>query len=112
MKPSVLIIDDSITVRMDLKESFDAAGFETTLCATIEAARDACRRQSFDLAILDVLLPDGDGLDFLQELKSSPVTAGRPRPAASGFVRRVHPTDGGRGRPPLMARKPVLHGVA
>ena len=78
MKPSVLIIDDSITVRMDLKESFDAAGFETTLCATIEAARDACRRRSFDLAILDVLLPDGDGLDFLQELKSSPATAGLP----------------------------------
>ncbi len=78
MKPNILIIDDSITVRMDLKESFDAAGFETTLCATIEAAREACQRRRFDLAILDVLLPDGDGLDFLQELKSAPATAGMP----------------------------------
>lgn len=78
MKPSLLIVDDSITVRMDLKESFEAAGFETTLCATIEAARGVCRRQSFDLAILDVLLPDGDGVALLQELKSAPATVGMP----------------------------------
>ncbi len=78
MKPSVVIIDDSITVRMDLKESFESAGFETTLCATIEAAREACQRKKFDLAILDVLLPDGDGLMLLQELKALPATADLP----------------------------------
>ncbi|MBI2510969.1 MAG: response regulator [Opitutae bacterium] len=78
MKPSVIIVDDSITVRMDLKESFDAAGFDTTLCATIEAARSACSRKTFDLAILDVLLPDGDGLELLQELKAAPATARMP----------------------------------
>ena len=78
MKPSVLIVDDSITVRMDLKETFEAAGFATTLCATIAAARRTCQEQSFNLVILDVLLPDGDGLGLLQEIKAAPATARLP----------------------------------
>ena len=78
MKPKVLVVDDSITVRMDLKESLEEAGFECFLCATAAAARDAAGRQSFDLAILDVLLPDADGVELLGELKSAPQTRGLP----------------------------------
>lgn len=78
MKPCVLIVDDSLTVRMDLKEAFEAAGFDTITCATVESARHACQQKPFDLAILDVLLPDGDGLTLLQEIKTMPATADRP----------------------------------
>lgn len=78
MKPIVLIVDDSLTVRMDLKEALEAAGFDTATSATLAAARHACRQQRFDLAILDVLLPDGDGLMLLQEIKRAPETAGLP----------------------------------
>lgn len=78
MKPCVLIVDDSLTVRMDLKEAMEAAGFDTITSATIAAARRVCQTQTFDLAILDVLLPDGDGLALLQEIKAAPDTAGRP----------------------------------
>ena len=31
MKHRILVLDDSLTVRMDLAEAFEAAGFETTL---------------------------------------------------------------------------------
>ena len=78
MKPRILIVDDSITVRMDLKEALEEAGFETALCATAAAARDLLERQGFDAVILDVLLPDADGIQFLKELKSSSATAGVP----------------------------------
>ncbi len=78
MKPSVLIVDDSLTVRMDLKEAFEAAGFETHTSATVAAARRAGQEKNFDLVILDVLLPDGDGLGLLQELKAAPPTAHVP----------------------------------
>ncbi len=78
MKPCVLIVDDSLTVRMDLKEAFEAAGFDTITAATVASARHACQQKNFDLAILDVLLPDGDGLELLQEIKAAPTTAGRP----------------------------------
>ena len=69
MKPRVLIVDDSLTVRMDLDESMAGAGFETTLCATAAEARAEAARGGFALAILDVLLPDGDGVELLAELK-------------------------------------------
>ena len=74
MKPEILIVDDSLTVRMDLGETFEAAGIATALCATIAEARALLKQRHFGLIILDVLLPDGDGIDYLCELKSNAVT--------------------------------------
>ena len=76
MKPNVLIVDDSLTVRMDLGEAFELTGFETTLCSTVAEARKALSTGSFSLIILDVLLPDGDGIDLLQEIRQTPASAG------------------------------------
>ncbi len=78
MTPAVLVVDDSLTVRMDLDEAFRNGGFATTLCATAAAARDALARSPFTLVVLDVLLPDADGIDFLKELKAAPGTAKVP----------------------------------
>ncbi|MGA2989854.1 MAG: response regulator [Candidatus Korobacteraceae bacterium] len=74
----VLIVDDSLTVRMDLKEAFENGGFEVTACSTLQAARAAFSNTAFAIVILDVLLPDGDGVEFLAELKSSEQTAHLP----------------------------------
>jgi DNA-binding response OmpR family regulator len=76
LKPNVLIVDDSLTVRMDLGEAFELTGFETTLCSTVAEARKALSTGSFSLIILDVLLPDGDGIDLLQEIRQTPASAG------------------------------------
>jgi len=78
MRPGILIVDDSITVRMHLDESFRNAGFTTTLCGTVAAARAALMGGGFALVVLDVLLPDADGIEFLKELKAIPGTAGIP----------------------------------
>lgn len=66
----ILIIDDSLTVRMDLDEAFRSAGLATRLCATATEARQALESRLPALIILDVLLPDGDGLDLLAEMRS------------------------------------------
>jgi two-component system NtrC family sensor kinase len=76
LKPSVLIVDDSLTVRMDLGEAFELTGFATMLCSTMAEARSALSTGSFSLIILDVLLPDGDGVDLLREIRQTPATAG------------------------------------
>ena len=78
MKPRVLIVDDSLTVRMDIGEALQSAGFDTVLCADLRSAREALAREGSVLIVLDILLPDGDGLDFLKELRSSPTTAQMP----------------------------------
>jgi two-component system NtrC family sensor kinase len=72
MTPTVLIVDDSLTVRMDLHEAFEADGFDSILCATGAEARAAFATGRFDAAVLDVLLPDADGLELLRDLRALP----------------------------------------
>ncbi len=72
MSHRVLIVDDSLTVRMDLHESFEADGFATVLCATGAEARVAFSQAEFQVAVLDVMLPDADGLELLTELLAMP----------------------------------------
>lgn len=72
MNQNVLIVDDSLTVRMDLAEAFRAAGFSPLLCATAADARAVLSRVPVSVIILDVLLPDGDGVDLLQEIRQTP----------------------------------------
>jgi len=74
----VLIVDDSLTVRMDLGEAFEAAGFAPTLAATATAARDALAQARFALIVLDVVLPDADGIELLGELRAVPATTATP----------------------------------
>ncbi|WP_309892667.1 response regulator [Archangium sp.] len=78
MKARVLIVDDSATVRADMRGVLSAAGFGTTLCESLSAARKALSEGEFDLIILDMLLPDGEGVDLLEELRQVPRTAHLP----------------------------------
>ena len=76
--PRVLVVDDSLTVRMDLCEAFAAAGFEPVPCATAREAEQALVRQPVDAIVLDVILPDGDGLELLAAWRNDPRTAAVP----------------------------------
>src|SRR3984957_8122830 len=73
---TVLIVDDSLAVRMDLKEAFEDAGFQTIVCASAAAARQAFADAAMSIAVLDVLLPDGNGVELLMELRASAGTSG------------------------------------
>jgi DNA-binding response OmpR family regulator len=75
MSKTVLILDDSLTVRMDLVEAFEAASFRTLASATAADAREQLSREAVDVVILDVLLPDADGVELLAELRALPATA-------------------------------------
>src|ERR1700694_1493068 len=74
MNSSVLVIDDSPTVRMDLEAAFEAGGFACTVATTLAEGRAALKQSRFDLIVLDVQLPDGDGVGFLGELKAAAPT--------------------------------------
>jgi len=71
MGSSVLVIDDSLTVRMDLKTAFEAGGYVCTIAATLAAGRAALHKSLFHLIVLDVQLADGNGIEFLAELKAA-----------------------------------------
>lgn len=71
MKPQVLVVDDSMTARMDLRRTLTTAGFAVTACETRTLGQKILRAKAFSLAILDLLLPDGDGIDLLKEIRAS-----------------------------------------
>ena len=66
---AVLVVDDSLTVRMDLVEGLQAAGLQPTACANLAEARLALAGRRFALVLLDLQLPDGEGLELLEELR-------------------------------------------
>jgi len=75
---TVLIIDDSLTVRMDLVDAFAGAGFRPVPCGTAQEARDVLAAQTVELIVLDVLLPDADGIELLKELRGVSATSLTP----------------------------------
>ncbi len=78
MSNTVLVVDDSLTIRMDLTDALRAAGLEVVPCATLAEARRNLDNPDVAVVILDLVFPDGNGLDLLREI--------RARRAASIFV--------------------------
>ncbi len=73
----LLVVDDEEGIRTTLAGILEDEGYRTTAVASAADARAALRRESFDLLILDIWLPDIDGIEFLEEL------------VRGGFDRRV-----------------------
>lgn len=93
----ILLVDDSTTVRMIIAAELREAGFRVTPVPTLDGARRALgqsnARSPFDLAILDLQLPDGDGIDLLREIRRDPSHASLPVMILSSdarFTSRVH----------------------
>ena len=78
MTTRVLVVDDSLTVRMDLGEALESAGLLTTCVASGAKMREAMGKEAFGLIILDLVLPDADGIDLLAELRGNPRFAAIP----------------------------------
>jgi DNA-binding response OmpR family regulator len=93
MPSHVLLVDDSATVRAVIPAELREAGFCVTPVPTLDGARRALAqrrdRAPFDLAILDLQLPDGDGLELLGELRRDPRYASLPVMILSSDVRFV-----------------------
>ncbi|MBK9259077.1 MAG: response regulator [Polyangiaceae bacterium] len=78
MKPHILVVDDSMIVRMDLRGSLTAAGFDVTVCETKRAAEELLDKQSYSAIVLDVMLPDGDGVELLRRVRDATPHADTP----------------------------------
>jgi two-component system response regulator PilR (NtrC family) len=66
----LLIIDDEISLLDFLSLLFQGEGYEVEVAPSVEAARKAFERSTFDLVLCDVLMPDGNGLELLREIKA------------------------------------------
>jgi len=69
MKQTILLVDDQDELREVLSESFRARGYEVTGVADGNSLKELLNGPQFDLVLLDLKLPDADGLDLLSILK-------------------------------------------
>lgn len=65
----ILVIDDELMVRTVLLEVATGLGHTVTLAACIDEGLACAKRQSYDVVFLDVLLPDGNGLSYIQSFR-------------------------------------------
>src|SRR5262245_57741783 len=67
---SILAIDDAAAIRTFLRISMQAHGAQFHEAGTVADGRSMAQSVNPDIIVLDLDLPDGDGLDLLPELKN------------------------------------------
>ena len=65
----ILVVEDDRLLNNTLCYNLNAAGYTVDSALTKQAAKDFLAKQDYDLIVLDVNLPDGNGFDFCREAK-------------------------------------------
>ena len=78
MTPRLLLIDDDARLTAMVGEYLGAAGYSVVSAGSLAAGRRQLQAESFDALVLDLMLPDGDGLELCSEVRASPRTRGLP----------------------------------
>ena len=92
----ILMVEDDTTLRSALKKGLAEQGFGVCACASLDAARAEWARGGVDLVLLDLQLPDGNGLAWLREMRVT--SSGTPvliMTARDTVQDRVRGLDGG-----------------
>ena len=74
----LLLIDDDLRLTDMVGGYLRQNGFEVDTAGSLAAGRDRLKQANYDALLLDLMLPDGDGLDFTRELRSQPRTRRLP----------------------------------
>ncbi len=69
--PSILFVEDDATIAMGVAYSLRQDGFDVCLAYRLEEARELLKRQTVDLVLLDLGLPDGSGYTLCQEIRAA-----------------------------------------
>ncbi|GEM_PF-166714 len=75
---TLLIVDDDLSARHELRSVFEGAGHRTITAADAPSALRLLHRESCDLVMLDVTLPEVDGLALCRLLRAQPATQQLP----------------------------------
>ena len=78
MTSRLLLIDDDARLSAMVVDYLRAAGFEVESAGSLAAGRERLTNAAFDALVLDLMLPDGDGLDLCRELRGNPRTRALP----------------------------------
>ena len=70
----ILLVEDNIAIAKGIIYALDNANFQVKLASTITEALKKIKYNSYALAIIDIMLPDGNGFDLCQIIKENSET--------------------------------------
>lgn len=70
MRPAILIVEDETLLLNSLKKALSREGYQAFTAASGEAGLESFRENSPDIVLLDVKLPDMDGMQVLKRIKA------------------------------------------
>src|SRR5690606_10975754 len=71
MSARILVVDDEANIRALIEEILSEEGYEVTTAADAQEARAARDQRDYDLVLLDIWMPDTDGISLLKEWSDS-----------------------------------------
>ena len=74
MLVKVLVIEDEPDIRKTVEYNLIREGYEVSGCGSISEAKALLENPNFSIILLDLMLPDGSGLDLCKQIKSNPET--------------------------------------
>jgi len=90
MNARLLLIDDDARLSAMVGDYLRGAGFAVDVAASLAAGRTRLAAHAYDALVLDLMLPDGDGLDLCRELRAAAATRQLP---LLMLTARGEPTD-------------------
>ena len=78
MKDRILVVDDDPDILQFVEMNLDLEGFDAQTAESGRIALEVARERPPDLILLDVMMPELDGLTVLRRLRSSPATSSIP----------------------------------
>ncbi|GAF98663.1 unnamed protein product, partial [marine sediment metagenome] len=69
MKPTILIVDDDTGIQFGFSEYLTNKSYVVETASCLAEARNALLSKHFHAVLLDLNLPDGNGLDFITDLR-------------------------------------------
>jgi two-component system, OmpR family, response regulator len=66
----ILIVEDSPPTRDLLKRALEESGHRVSVAGRVATSKRMAEEEEFDLAIVDVMLPDGSGIDLCRDLRA------------------------------------------
>jgi two-component system response regulator PilR (NtrC family) len=71
MAEHILVVDDEQSILDFLSLLLDEEGYRVTTADSVTTAREQLSNDTFDLVLCDIMMPDGNGLDLLQEIQKT-----------------------------------------